>query len=96
MDVKYCDLCNIPLKEKDYYLLYIIKPILMTNTNNQYDYIALLQKVEKEVKDVCPRCKTIIDEIFRLRMQNLNQLSLELLGMYEEKPKERPNGKKKK
>jgi hypothetical protein len=49
MKVHYCDLCACPLKEGDYFQLFIAKanPIRITN---EQDYFAYLQSVEKQVK----------------------------------------------
>ena len=97
MKVNYCDLCACPLKENDYYILYICKssdsPKLI---QNEMDYYQYLQKVQKEIKEICPQCKLIIDEIFKLRFQNLSKLSLELLGIYSEPSKDDPHDKRKK
>ena len=95
MKVNYCDLCGVPLKDGEYFTLYVASPVKSKEEaetiNNYYDYLA---KVEKEVKDICPTCKRLIDEIFKLRLQNLNQINDELFGIYELSPKkEKRNGK---
>jgi hypothetical protein len=95
MKVNYCDICNTPLKEHDFYTLYIAPPkdrnFKPTDVNDYYNY---LNEVEKEVKDICPSCKKLMDEIFRLRLQNLNQINDELFGIYNlPTKKEKRNGK---
>ena len=89
MKMNYCDLCGCPIKGDNSYVMYIAKSnsINITNENDYYNY---LKKLEKEVKEICPQCKLIIEEIFKLRYQNLNQISLELLGIYQKESKEPP------
>jgi len=87
MKVNYCDLCGVPLKDGEYFTLYIASPVNKENAEaitNYYDYLA---KVEKEVKDICPSCKKLMNEMFKLRLQNLNQISDELFGIYDLSPK---------
>jgi hypothetical protein len=96
MKVNYCDICNTPLKEHDFYILYIAPPKDKNfQPTDMSDYYSYLEKVEKEVKDICPSCKKLMDEIFRLRLQNLNQINDELFGIYNlSSKKEKKNGKK--
>jgi hypothetical protein len=99
MQVAYCDLCGTPLKESNYFIFYISEPQQnkFNEINEYYDY---LKRVEKDVKEICPTCKHIIDKIFELRLQNLSALANDLLGIYNlpslKNPKERKNGKDKK
>jgi len=100
MRVDYCDLCGQPLKENDNYILYMIPSTEENSVTSVKNYFEQLQKIEKEIKDICPTCKTIIEKIFELRLQNLNKISNELLAIFNlppiPNPKERrKNGKKK-
>ena len=81
MEIHYCDLCNIPLKGRDYWNLVIgyENDKEKVNINNYNDYA---DAIEKAAKEICPKCKDIIVEIFKLRLENLNKLSQELLGIY--------------
>jgi len=93
MEVSYCDLCGVPLKDGEQYMLYISKP-----TAQEQTYFDYLKDVKTETKDVCSTCKKIFDYIFELRLQNLSCLSNELLGIYQlpSYKKEKKNGKKEK
>ena len=108
MQVNYCDLCNQPLKENDYYVLFVSTPKIYLSGKDYFDY---MEKVRKETKEICPTCKLVFDEIFKLRLQNLSQLAINLLGIYElssdsikkikdykksVKPKKKKNPKRKK
>ena len=91
MIVQYCDLCGSPLKESEFYRLYIASP----NNINQYrqedatyeDYMRYLQRIEKEVKEICPSCKIIFDKIFEYRLQGMSKLTDECAGMFNLPPK---------
>jgi len=90
--ITYCDLCSGVIKEKEYYIL----SIAFTNDRNytnMEEYNICLDKLLKDIKYICPTCKKLIDEIFRLRLQNINRISLELLGIYELPSKEDENEK---
>ena len=80
MQVDYCDLCNQPLKENQYWLLFVSSPNDRITNQNYFEY---MEKVKKGTKEICPTCKLIYDEIFRLRLKNLSQLAIKLLGIYE-------------
>jgi hypothetical protein len=80
--ITYCDLCSGVIKESEYYMLSIAS-INDRNHTTMEEYNTCLDKLLKEIKYICPTCKKLIDEIFRLRLQNINQISLELLGIYE-------------
>jgi hypothetical protein len=100
MQINYCDLCNLPLKNNDYYHFYITESQKEKSSyNNLEDYYSYLNMVKQEIKDICPKCKEVIDRIFELRMENLSRLSEELLGIYKlqlkPNPKEGKNGKEK-
>jgi hypothetical protein len=99
MKVNYCDLCNAPLKEGNYYMIYLTTP-RNTEVNNMREYYDYLDKMEKEVKEVCPTCKHVFDRMFELRLQRLSELANEIMDIYnlqsKPNPKERKNGKEKK
>jgi len=85
-------MCDVPLKDTQYYLLYISSANTIPRCDNIEDYYGQISKVEKEVKEVCPECKKILDEIFKLRKGKLNELSEELLGIYKTPTKQPPHG----
>jgi hypothetical protein len=95
MQVDYCDLCLLPMKENDCYMLSIASA-KDRNYTTMEEYNACMDKLLKGIKYVCPTCKYIFDKIFELRMQNLSQLSNELLGIYNLPPKENKDEKDKK
>ncbi len=82
MKVNYCDLCQQPLKGNDYIHIYSAPAAEEVPYDSLSEYYTYLNKMEKQVKDICPTCKTIIDKIFELRLQNLSLLANELLGIY--------------
>ena len=100
MKIEYCDICDTPLKNGDFWTLYMTHDANKTQDAQDFynDYQNYIKRLEKEVKDICPSCKRLIDEIFRLRLQNLNQINLELLGIYDlpsYNKKDKKNGKEK-
>jgi len=102
MKIEYCDICDTPLKDGDFWTLYLTHDTNKAQDVQDFynDYQNYIKRLEKEVKDVCPSCKKLIDEIFKFRLQNLNQINNELFGIYElqtkPNPKDRKNGKEKK
>jgi hypothetical protein len=89
MQITYCDLCGLPLKDKDFFLFYIIPAKQQApQFDNIEDYSENIGRISKEIKEVCPSCKHIIERIFELRFNNLRELESELLGIYEKQPKE--------
>jgi len=90
MFINYCDLCNTPLKDNNYYMLYSTTPDIYCPEPSNYesqtkyneDYDNYLTRLKKDVKSVCPTCKLVYDKIFELRLQNLSCLSNELLAIY--------------
>lgn len=102
MQINYCDICGSPLKGNDFWTMYLTHDTNKEQEASDYynDAQNYLKKIEKEVKDICPTCKKLIGEIFKLRLQNLNQLNSELLGIYKLPTKinkhERQNRKPKK
>ncbi len=84
-----CDLCGCPIKDENYYFSYIIDA-QFTQASKDYSgeykdlyYKNLVNDISKSAKEICPNCKTIIEEIFRLRKKNLNNLSKDLLCLYQ-------------
>jgi hypothetical protein len=101
MRIDYCDICGQPIKGNDFWTLYMTHDTHKAQEASDFynDYQNYLKKLEKETKDICPSCKLLIDEIFKLRLQNLNQINLELLGIYDlpsYNKKDKKNGKEKK
>ena len=84
-----------PLKEKNYFSLYISEP-RNQNFNDMNEYMEHLQKIQKEVKIICPSCKEIFDKIFKLRLENLSDLTNELTNTYNLPSKEKNNEREKK
>ena len=48
MQVNYCDLCSVPLKENNYYSLYCIAPGQATK-GTETDYILEIRRSQKEI-----------------------------------------------
>jgi hypothetical protein len=110
MNVNYCDLCGQPMKNGNFYALYLAPPNVHTPDRSDYQdtndfrqaYLQYLETVAKETKEVCPTCKHIFDKMFELRLVGLSELSTELHRIYnlpsKKNPKERDNrhGKDKK
>jgi hypothetical protein len=82
-----CDLCGIPIKDDDYYTISIVGSKQKNHIHTNEDYYNTLNKIVKDIKDICPNCKILIDEIFRLRRDNLCKISEELLGIWRLKEK---------
>ena len=102
MQVQYCDLCGVPLKEKDYYSIYISYANIDSkfSSYNEQTYYDYLKKVEKDVKQICPRCKELLDKIFEYRLEGMYKLTEECFDLFglpvKKNPQERGNGKEKK
>lgn len=97
--VYYCDLCNVPLKDNDpnQYILYVIEAKeLSQHFEENDDYVRYLERIDKQLKRICPICKHVFDNVFKLRMENLSKISDELLGIYKKPAKEPKNNKGKK
>jgi hypothetical protein len=99
VQVNYCDLCSSPLKENNYFMLYVSEP-KKTNYDEMTSYVEYLKKVERGVKEICPNCKHIFDKMFELKLQRLSELTNELNLIYKlpskKNLKERGNDKEKK
>lgn len=101
MIVNYCDLCGVPLKEHNFFTLYISEPHELDardlDTEAYYQYV---KQVQKDVKEICPACKHVFDKMFELRLSRLSELAIELNSMYnlpaKKNLKDRKNGKEKK
>jgi hypothetical protein len=100
--VNYCDLCGVPLKGKDYYTIYsaYANNDVSGISYNEQAYLDYIKKLQKEIKEICPRCKELTDRMFEYRLEGMYKLTeqcYELFGLPEKKnPKERDNGKEKK
>ena len=99
MIVNYCDLCGTPLKERNFWMLYVSEP-KNTNYNEMDNYYEYLQKVQAGVKEICPSCKHVFDKMFELRLIRLSELAEEINQTYglpsKKNPKEKDNEKDKK
>ena len=108
MLITYCDLCNVPLKDNNFFSLYVNNPDNPPPDSNKYDttqeyyydYNRYLERVRRDVKEICPSCKYVFDKMFELRLQRLSELADELMDTYKlpskKNPKDRKNGKEKK
>jgi hypothetical protein len=101
MQVNYCDLCSAPLKENEYFMLYVSTPSSYPiHPNEMEDYYNYLNKVRSGVKEICPSCKHIFDKMFELRLQRLSELTDEINLIFDlhskSNLKEKNNGKDKK
>jgi hypothetical protein len=94
VQVFYCDLCGTPLKDNNYYMFYISAPRNQSFVDTE-EYFNYLRKAEKQVKEVCPSCKSVFDKIFELRIQRLSELTDEIMNIYKLPPKEEKNDKEK-
>lgn len=72
----------MPIKEENYWTLSIIGRKNSQSIITTEQYYDNLNRIIKEIKDICPICKQVIDEIFRLRKNNLYLLSEELYGIW--------------
>lgn len=92
-----CDLCSQPLKDNEFFTLYIADS---HNASQIEDYNEYIKYIKSGTKEVCPRCKDIFDKMFELRLHRLGELADEINGIYNLKskknPKEKPDDKKKK
>lgn len=90
MNILYCDICNVPIKETDYYMIYIRYSKQPTSDVEDYynNYGNYLKKVDKQIKDICPECKRMIDRILELRKARINELYEEILRIDNTPPKE--------
>ena len=95
MTINYCDLCGTPLKDYNFYMLYVSEP-RNTNYDEMKDYYANVKKVQDNAKEICPTCKHIFDKMFELRLQRLSELTEELNCIYKVPTKDKKNGKKEK
>ena len=96
MQVTYCDLCSAPLKEENYFMLFITAPT-KSNFDTESDYYNYMSKIRREVKEICPSCRHIFNKIFELKLQRLVELTDEINNIYDlpskKNPKERKNDK---
>ena len=94
MNITYCDLCGVALKEHDYYLLFIESPKRTNDSpiTSANDYI---NKIRESTKEICPRCKAIHDRIFELRLNKLSQLVIDIKNNYAKPTRTPPHEKKK-
>jgi hypothetical protein len=83
-----CDLCGSPIKEEDFYTISIVGNKQKNQIHTNDDYYNTLSSIVRDIKDICPTCKQLIDEIFRLRKDNLYRISEELLGIWKLKEKD--------
>jgi hypothetical protein len=102
MEVCYCDLCLHPIKPGEGTVLFKKKETYSSYNYNQQGgkitaeeaYSAMVEKVAKGIKMICPVCDEIINKIFEYRMQNLNKITNEMLGIIKLPTKESPFEKK--
>ena len=82
MRVIYCDLCGQPIKG--------IKWVLSCSNNAN-------RIPEDRDKEICETCKSILDQIFKKRMEGILKLAVDLKTIYRLPTKKKSNnGKKKK
>jgi hypothetical protein len=101
VQIIYCDLCGQPLKESTdkypgYYILYLSPSGSKDTFDSSSEYLNYLKRIEKDVKEICPHCKDIIDKIFELRLENLGKLAEDILETYSHPARIPPHEKKKK
>jgi hypothetical protein len=91
----HCDLCDIPLKENDCYKHLVTKEIYEKEFKSEREYTDYIEKIQKEIKYICPTCKEVIDLIFKYRRDGLYQLKNELFGICDLETKIPPHEKNK-
>jgi hypothetical protein len=92
--VEYCDFCDVPLKEGKYYILHMVSASALPRYDNVEEYYEQVSKVEKEVKELCPTCKEVFDQIFKLRKERIGELADEIMGLYQKPTKNPPHNDK--
>lgn len=100
MKVHYCDLCGIPLKEDfdtiapnntnpHYYIMAVLDNNDFPDTSNMSnrDYISYLKRIESKQREICPKCKEILDNLFQIRFNNMYKLEIYLREIFSQKTK---------
>lgn len=93
--ITYCDLCMVPLKENDYYIMFISEP-RNSNFETIEEFIEYKKQVENGMKEICPQCKYVFDKMFELRLQKLSELADEINFNYNLPSRKNPNERKNK
>lgn len=78
MEIHYCDMCGIPVKDGSFFMLYIANPTW--NNGEELTEEVMREhyaRIEKETKEVCPKCKKIFDDIFAYRMDGIIKMAKE-------------------
>ncbi len=98
MEVLYCDLCGLPIKGNKYYILSVMNaqsfPLNSSDPDFMEKYTQFITDRAKSLKDVCPRCKEIIDRIFELRLQRITEVADEITLLYDKPAKPHPKKRK--
>lgn len=108
MLINYCDLCATPLKDNNYFMLYVNNPINPPPDSSKFDnindyyyaYNQYLIKLQRDVKEICPACRHLFNKIFEYRLEGMARLTEDCKELFNlptvKNPKERNNGKEKK
>jgi len=75
MRLFYCDLCGCPIKNVSYYM---VKG--MTGGTSTIKQVHNLQDVTK--KEICEKCKNIVDRLFENRAHALKDISREIRMLF--------------
>lgn len=82
IEVHYCDFCSQPIHKQ--------RHILMILTEHDLEKVKYGRKVERKEKEICDKCKEIIEELFVLRKNNLKKIVNMIEGTFKlaaKKPK---------
>lgn len=91
-EVHYCDICGEILL-KEVYILSVVKIEADSYTKkyditNTSDILSAIQRQKKELKEICPNCKKVLEYVFSLRISKLKVLKKELENIYRQPSKE--------
>ena len=84
MQVSYCDICGVMIKEGDEkYLMLVQKVIEIQKPEEPKNYLELRRVLEEKyeqikTKEICKTCKQIHDYIFKLKKDNIDKIKKHL------------------
>lgn len=74
IEVHYCDFCNQPIHKQ--------RHVLMILTEHDLESVRYGRKVDRKEKEICDKCKELIEELFILRKNNLKTIVEKIKGIY--------------
>ena len=81
MNVLYCDLCGNPIKPGEQWNLFCCPPN-ESKLDTEESYYAFINKVKKEIKEMCPTCHFLFEKIFEYRLQGVSKLTEECTELF--------------